>query len=244
MTQDWTDLPRLEKLNKRLPDIKIEDDILVINAGYGINIYRNAIKKDECKNIINKLENEISLEIPSIKWSGAQVNDTKEIDYVRNCVDLKFKKEDLGGTDFPFNQNLYDIHDSVEKSLDKCLRHYESLWHLKMYYKEAFNFVKYMPGKYFKVHGDHGPYYACTVSAVVYLNDDYEGGELQFVRQELTIKPEAGDIILCPSNFVYEHASLPINSGTKYCVVIMTDYNDLHHQPESYDYSKISIGKY
>jgi hypothetical protein len=58
----------------------------------------------------------------------------------------------------------------------------------------------------------------------------YDGGELNFVRQDLIIKPEAGDIILCPSNFVYEHASLEIKSGTKYCVVIMTDYNDLHHK--------------
>jgi YVTN family beta-propeller protein len=118
----------------------------------------------------------------------------------------------------------------VENSLDNCLRHYESLWHLQMQYKEAFNFVKYLPGKYFKIHADHGPYYSCTISAVVYLNDDYEGGEIEFVRHGITIKPEAGDIIVFPSNFVYEHASLEIFSGNKYSVVIMTDYNDMHHK--------------
>jgi hypothetical protein len=227
---NWTDIPRLEKESKRLDPIDIGNGITSINVGYGINIYRNAIKKEECKKIINTLENEISLGIPNIQWRGAQVNDTQDNDYVRNCVDLKFKKENLGTSYLPFNQNLYDIHDSVEKSLDECLRHYENLWNLQMKYKEAFNFVKYNPGKYFKVHADHGPYYSCTISAVVYLNDDYDGGELNFVRQELTIKPEAGDIILCPSNFVYEHASLEIKSGTKYCVVIMTDYNDIHHK--------------
>lgn len=240
---NWTDLPRIETSSERLADTDIGNEITVINAGYGINIYRNAIKKDECQNIINLLEGEISLNIPGVQWSGAQVNDTQDNDYVRNCVDLKFKKENLGTSYLPFNQNLYNIHDSVEKSLDECLRHYESLWHLKMHYKEAFNFVKYNPGKYFKVHADHGPYYACTISAVVYLNDDYDGGELQFPRQGITIKPQAGDIVLCPSNFVYEHSSLEIRSGTKYCVVIMTDYNDLHHHPESYDYSRITIGR-
>lgn len=230
MINNWTDLPRLETSSKRLEDVNIGNEIIAINAGYGIMIYRNAIKKNECINIIDKLENEISLNIPGIEWRGAQVNDTQDNDYVRNCVDLKFKKENLGKSHLPLNQTLYDIHDSVENSLDECLRHYESLWHLKMHYKEAFNFVKYNPGKYFKVHADHGPYYSCTVSAVVYLNDNYDGGELNFVRQDLTIKPEAGDIILCPSNFVYEHASLEIRSGTKYCVVIMTDYNDMHHK--------------
>lgn len=244
MINNWTDLPRLETFATRLDDTEIGNGITAINAGYGIHIYRNAIKKDECEKIINNLESEISLGIPGIQWSGAQVNDTKDNDYVRNCVDIKFKKENLGTPYLPFSQKLYDIHDSVEKSLDECLRHYESLWHLKMHYKEAFNFVKYNPGKYFKVHADHGPYYACTISAVVYLNDDYDGGELDFVRQGLVIKPKAGDIILAPSTFVYEHASLEIRSGTKYCVVIMTDYNDLHHQPESYDYSRITVGKY
>ena len=32
------------------------------------------------------------------------------------------------------------------------------------------------------------------------------------------------------ANYIYEHASLPIKSGTKYCVVIMTDINELGHK--------------
>ena len=227
---DWTELPREEKTNIRLKDENILNDTIAINLDYGIILYRNAIKKDECKSIINNLEKQISLGISGIEWSGASINDQKNNDNIRNCVDLKFKKENLGEPGLPFNQTLYDIHDSVENSLDNCLKHYESKWHLKMNYKEAFNFVKYLPGKYFKIHGDHGPYYACTVSAVVYLNDDYVGGEIEFVRQELIVKPQAGDIILFPSNFVYEHASLEITSGIKYSVVIMTDYNAMHHK--------------
>jgi predicted 2-oxoglutarate/Fe(II)-dependent dioxygenase YbiX len=226
---NWTELPREETTTNRLSEVVIENEIKVINLDYGINLYRNAIKKDECIDIINKLEGEISLGIPGIEWHGAQVNENQNVDDVRNCVDLKYKRENLG-VHIPFSQNLHDIHLSVEQSLDSCLRHYESLWHLKMHYKEAFNFIKYLPGKYFKIHGDHGPYYACTVSAVVYLNDDYQGGEIQFTRQGLTVKPQAGDIVVFPSNFVYEHASLEVFSGVKYSVVIMTDYNDMHHK--------------
>lgn len=226
---DWTTLPRLETISKRLDDQILPDGTIAKNLDYGIHLYKSAIKKEDCKDIIEKLENEISLGIPGIQWSGAQVNEQEDVSYVRNCVDLKYKKENLG-TVMPDNQVLRDVHDRVENSLDKCLQHYESLWHLKMHYKEAFNFVKYLPGKYFKIHGDHGPYYACTISAVVYLNDDYEGGEIEFVRHGLKIKPDAGDIVVFPSNFVYEHASLEVFSGTKYSVVIMTDYNDMHHK--------------
>jgi hypothetical protein len=228
-TMNWTELPRLEKVNNRLEDEVIQDGTIAKNLEYGIHLYQGAIKKEDCDQIIKDLENELSLGIPSIHWSTANVNDNKSMDEVRNCVDLRYKKENLGNG-LPFNQTLFDIHEKVEQALDKCLRHYESLWHLKMHYKEAFNFVKYLPGKYFKIHGDHGPYYACTISAVVYLNDDYEGGEIEFIRQGLVVKPKAGDIILSPSNFVYEHASLEVKLGTKYAVVIMTDYNDLHHK--------------
>lgn len=232
----WQDLPRDEKVNSRLSNLIINDDIEVVNLDYGINLYKKAITSDKCNEIINKLESTISLGIPDLKWHGAQVNDREDVDSVRNCVDLKYKREHLG-KHLLYNQNLFDIHKDVENSLDKCLQHYESLWHLKMSYKEAFNFVKYTPGKYFKIHADHGPYYSCTVSAVAYLNDDYEGGEIEFVRHGIKIKPDKGDIILFPSNYVYEHASCEIFNGTKYSVVIMLDYNDLHHKQEGEEYA-------
>lgn len=232
---DWTTLPRLEKTNQRLEDQVIDGSIIAKNLDYGIHLYQNAISKEDCKTIIEDLENEISLGIPGIEWSGAKVNDKENVDYVRNCVDLKYKKEDLGKY-IPKNNILEKCHTTVDVALDKCLKHYESLWHLKMNYKEAFNFVKYLPGKYFKIHGDHGPYYTCTISAVVYLNDDYEGGEIEFIRQGLVVKPKAGDIVMFPSNFVYEHASLEVKSGTKYSVVIMTDYNEFYHTGGYHEY--------
>lgn len=226
---EWFDLPRVEKNNYRIPENIINNGVRVINLDYGINLYRNAISKEICQEIIDKVENATSLGIEDLEWRGAKVNDKSNIDAVRNCLDLKVKRDNLGKHQ-TFDQGLFDAHKHVEDSLDVCLRHYESLWHLQMQYKEAFNFVKYLPGKYFKIHGDHGPYYTCTISAVVYLNDDYVGGELEFVRQNLKIKPEAGDIVLFPSNFVYEHASCEVFEGTKYSVVIMTDYNDLYHK--------------
>lgn len=232
---DWTTLPRLEKTNSRLKDEVIEGGIIAKNLDYGIHLYQNAISPEDCKKIIENLEKEISLGIPGIAWSGAQVNDKANVEHVRNCVDLKYKKENLG-TYLPYNKVLAECHDIVEAGLDKCLNHYESLWHLKMQYKEAFNFVKYLPGKYFKIHGDHGPYYTCTISAVVYLNDDYDGGEIEFIRQGLVVKPKVGDIVMFPSNFVYEHASLEVTSGTKYSVVIMTDYNEFYHTGGYHEY--------
>lgn len=227
---EWYELPRIEKTKSRIPNEYISDGIEVINLDYGIHLYRNAINIENCNNIIDLIENEISKGITNIEWHGAKVNGEDLTLHARNCYDLKFKKEDLGSSYFPKNENLAKAHDLVTDGLDKSLRHYEKMWNFNIFYKEAYNFVKYVPGRYFKIHADHGPYYTCTVSAVVYLNDDYEGGEIEFPRHDLVVKPKAGDIILFPSNYVYEHASLDVKSGIKYAVVIMMDYNDRYHK--------------
>jgi hypothetical protein len=52
-------------------------------------------------------------------------------------------------------------------------------------------------------------------SFVVYLNDDYEGGEIYFGKQDVKIKPKAGSIILFPSKEPYYHGSLALKSGRK-----------------------------
>ena len=56
------------------------------------------------------------------------------------------------------------------------------------------------------------------MSAVIYLNDDYEGGELRFPEQDVIIKPEAGSIIVFPSVEPFYHQSMPLKTGTKYMV--------------------------
>jgi Rps23 Pro-64 3,4-dihydroxylase Tpa1-like proline 4-hydroxylase len=53
-------------------------------------------------------------------------------------------------------------------------------------------------------------------SIVSYLNDDYEGGELAFPNQNVTIKPQAGSIVIFPSSEPYLHQSKKLISGTKY----------------------------
>lgn len=56
------------------------------------------------------------------------------------------------------------------------------------------------------------------MSAVIYLNDDYEGGELRFPNQDVMIKPEAGSVIVFPSVEPFYHQSMPLKTGTKYMV--------------------------
>ena len=57
------------------------------------------------------------------------------------------------------------------------------------------------------------------ISMLLYLNDDFEGGELEFKRFAWCLKPAAGMLVWFPSDVRYEHMALPVTSGCRYVVV-------------------------
>jgi hypothetical protein len=230
-SNNWFTKDRSETSSNRINTKSLNNGILVENLALGVNVYKNVFSLEDSKRYINTLESNLS-QGKEYSWSEAQVtNSTIPIKKARDCVDFKYKQENLG----PKNENnseLIDLHQEIYEKLKYCIDDYASYWGINVIYYEAFNFVKYEgEGSHFNIHADHGPAYNCTVSAVVYINDDYDGGELKFPRLDnLVYNPKVGDIVLCPSNYIYEHASLPIKSGTKYCVVVMTDINELGHK--------------
>jgi hypothetical protein len=226
---DWFTKDRSETSANRLPDrvIPQHPEVTVANVALGINVYSGAITKAQGQKHIDTLESKLSGQ-GRYQWNGAMVTNSAEVTVsARNALDFKMNSTAFG----PRNQDnaeLYDMHEEVFRAVKKCVDDYGNNWGVGIASYEAFNFVKYDgPGTHFKVHADHGPTYVCTISVCVYLNDDYEGGELWFPRMDgLTIKPKAGDIAVFPSTYIYEHASEEMISGVKYAVVIMTDYND------------------
>jgi hypothetical protein len=210
--------------------------------GNGIICYKNVIKKEI--NVIERLESslgsvagygELSPEGKRYHWNPAYVGYQQLIPEYRDCVDFKFKKTDIEHDTSEVSlylQSLWqDIYDVQFQAVEDYRKEFNIM---NLDYWEAFNFIKYGPGQHFKEHHDHGFSYNCTVSLVAYPNDDYEGGELNFRLQDLTVKPEAGDLFIFPSNFMYPHTAMPVHSGTKYSIVTMLDYNKKFHTPEMY----------
>lgn len=228
----WFTKDRSETISGRVVR-SLGDKITIENPGLGLNIYTNTFSNEDAQRYINILESNLSKD-KKYNWADATVtNSPNPIKRARDCVDFKYKPENLG----PRNENnaeLIDLHQEIYEKLKLCIDDYARYWGINVVYYEAFNFVKYEgEGTHFNIHADHGPAYNCTVSAVIYINDDYEGGEIRFPRLDgYTHVPKVGDIAVFPSNYIYEHASLPMKSGTKYCVVVMTDINKLGH-PDS-----------
>lgn len=84
---------------------------------------------------------------------------------------------------------------------------------------ESYSLLKYSGGQEYKQHYDGSTSTKRAISALVYLNDDYDGGELEFPAFGVKIKPRAGMHILFPSNFAYRHIAHPVTNGTKYALV-------------------------
>lgn len=222
---NWFTKDRSETASNRMEDRQL-GPMTVLNPALGINIYRNAISAQDCDKVISTLEAKLNGST-QYQWSGAKVTNSADVDsYARKAQDFKVSSNNLGPrTDE--NLELYNIHEQLFQKLRMCVDDYGAYWGVGIRAYEAFNFVKYEgAGTQFRVHADHGPTYVATISAVIYLNDDYEGGELWFPRFGVDLKPQKGDIAVFPSTFIYEHASKEMISGTKYAVVVMTDYHD------------------
>lgn len=51
------------------------------------------------------------------------------------------------------------------------------------------------------------------ITAILYLNSDFDGGEIHFPRQGLELRPSAGTLLIFPSNRNFPHEVKPIARG-------------------------------
>jgi hypothetical protein len=107
------------------------------------------------------------------------------------------------------------LHNSIDVGLKKYYDVYpRSEKNIKS--KEKFSkLLKYYPGSFIPPHADHG-ITSRTISSILYLNDNYGGGELYFPYFDILLKPNAGSVIFFPSNFMYVHEVKEITSGVRY----------------------------
>lgn len=84
---------------------------------------------------------------------------------------------------------------------------------------EGYHIVRYTEGQFFAEHTDATPEYPRRMSAIIYLNDDYEGGTITFTGVDKSFKPEKNTIMIFPSSKDFSHSADPVISGTKYAII-------------------------
>jgi predicted 2-oxoglutarate/Fe(II)-dependent dioxygenase YbiX len=128
------------------------------------------------------------------------------------------------------NRLMKDIHNQMYFLLLASLGPYSQKYGIKEpLHHEQYNMLKYKSGQEYKAHYDGGSSTQRAVSAICYLNGDFEGGEIEFPNFKVKIKPEPGMLILFPSNYAYSHVAHPVTAGTKYALVTW-----IHDQPINY----------
>jgi len=58
------------------------------------------------------------------------------------------------------------------------------------------------------------------VTAIYYLNDAFDGGEIVFERQQLAVRPRPGFLLAFPSDADHLHEVLPVRCGLRYTLAI------------------------
>jgi len=185
-------------------------------------IYSNVISNS--LNIIDRLESAIDSSNRRRSWQNGEVGHKYLSKDYRNCLNIKIQKRDAVFKP-KYEEELDSIWQDVYDLKKPIVDDYCKKFNIEMNYWEAMNFIKYGIGQHFDEHSDHGYSYICTVSTITYLNDNYRGGELYFPKINIRIKPEAGQVIIFPSTYLFSHIAEPVLEGTKYCIATMLDYN-------------------
>jgi predicted 2-oxoglutarate/Fe(II)-dependent dioxygenase YbiX len=107
-------------------------------------------------------------------------------------------------------------------ALDKTLNHYST----ELYpfaekniksREHTMHLLRYDETGHLPAHQDQG-ISSRVLSVLLYLNDDYEGGEIEFRHSGIKFKPEAGSVLFFPSNFLYVHEVYPVTRGPRYAL--------------------------
>jgi predicted 2-oxoglutarate/Fe(II)-dependent dioxygenase YbiX len=89
--------------------------------------------------------------------------------------------------------------------------------------------LRYKPGGEYKPHADSENWVVedkqwrrdinRDLSVLLYINDDYSGGEIVFPNFGVGLKPAAGMLVAFPSDHRYVHTARPVTAGIRYAIV-------------------------
>jgi predicted 2-oxoglutarate/Fe(II)-dependent dioxygenase YbiX len=115
-------------------------------------------------------------------------------------------------------------YDDIKKSVLKTIKKYSNQHkNFSCIHHTDFRINKYSEGGFMSEHVDnihhsHGQQYGFPQATILlFLNDDYEGGEIIIANKQF--EPEKGSAIIFPSNFMYPHEVLKVTKGNRWSMV-------------------------
>ena len=98
---------------------------------------------------------------------------------------------------------------------------------------------KWEPGAYARAHSDNtemdgseSPFERSRYASFLYLNDDFEGGELRFINQDISIKPKAGMLATFSGTFHNIHEVTMVKNKVRYTIGSFWDDREESEYPQ------------
>jgi len=116
------------------------------------------------------------------------------------------------------------IHNKLTKMIFKQINEYQKIHSFAQVKYLDMSVLKYGLGGHYKWHVDAGTTLNRSLSIIITLNNDYEGGNLLISpsgdeKDKIIIKPGVGKMIIWPSNFMFPHMVEPVTKGKRYSIV-------------------------
>jgi hypothetical protein len=174
----------------------------------GVILYRTGEQS------IAGLKDEIDASIPLEQWREARVVNPEtyesQVSDERKCHDFIL---------YNYDENLKDLYKKIDDWIYPAYEDFQKEYFIEETTSDMYLILKYENLGKFDSHVDDGGKFPRTISLSAYINDDYEGGEIEFTNFNIKHKPKTGDIILFCSAFPYMHSVTPVTSGTRYAIV-------------------------
>lgn len=191
-----------------------------------ISRYENIFSKLECRNIIKEIEFFDEHHLLFDQGSGHQ----------QNQKGLNVNTDD--GVNFSTSSR---VTNAIFPKIKPCIENYINEYSILNFGKFLFYDCKVKKikagGGFHSWHYENGSYLSAhrTLVVQVYLNDDFDGGETEFLYQNKREHASEGDVIIFPASYTHTHRGNPPIGGTKY---IATTWGWV--QPDEEDMKELS----
>lgn len=197
LVKNFNDIVVPEQKQVVISELTIENFTNIGNNPNNVKIFENYISKEECKNIIELIK-------------GTETSNNRPL------------QPDSAGKP-TLSLLYYDSLDYSERYIPQIKSLVEEEYGVKLKPRNS-RFAEW-------VHNDSpvipiddlGHKDSNHLAGWVYLNDDYDGGELSFIHQGISFKPKAGDLVLFPGNIHYWYHVAPAN-GSRYIMPLWFDF--------------------
>ena len=174
-----------------------------------IKVYENKLIPETCNSVINHFQQ-------NALWDTSTFSSNKE----NTGNEAKVAMNEYWITD---KDQYYDVLKNTFKSaVDEYIKLHPRITPTAF---TALRMNHYSKGGFMKNHVDniyrsHGQKYGYPhLTSLLFLNDDYEGGEFLMCDATEKFKLKKGSVIVFPSNFMFDHEVQKVTEGNRYTIM-------------------------